>query len=134
MYGLFLIFSIFASYLFGSIDQPTKEDLICTNCTFINITIGTKSFCPRSYKLIYKYYLTIEVNNSYIEKIKMGGFHEYDQDKELINQTVPCYILKNDLYFTLPRVLPPENKYIVMFLIILMGIAFEFMSYHNLSF
>ena len=35
---------------------------------------------------MYKYYLTIETNNSYIKKEKVGTSYEYNLDKELINE------------------------------------------------
>jgi hypothetical protein len=132
MKGLILGFTILIAYLFSK--QSSYEDLIYTNCTFTNITITEKYFCSRTYKFIHKYYLTIEANNSYIKKEKLGSSTEYDLDKELINQTVPCYILQNNLYFSRPHILPPENKYITMFIMIFLGLMFEFMLYHELSF
>lgn len=82
MYGSCLIICVCAAYLFSCIDEPTYEDLICTNCMFITIT--EKYFCSHAYKFMNKYYLTIEANNTYFKREKLGTSSEYSLDKELI--------------------------------------------------
>jgi hypothetical protein len=127
MFGLFLTITILSAVVFNPcIDNQVKS----TNCTLINVTVENYY---KGFEMIYKYNLLIKAENTFLQIKKIGDYKSH-----LINSTIPCYIVDNKILFSCPLYMDKykcsESVYFMKFLLILMGLFFEFMYYHNLSF
>lgn len=142
MRGLSLTLTILASVGFYMISDPISPDeVINTTCTFTEINKSETLYVKSSHPVIlYDYNLTIEIAKNH-STIHLNYHHmtseDINQDINLINKTIPCYLVRDKLAFEYPKICDSQcataERIMYTLLFLFIGIMFEFMHYKRLT-